>query len=178
MATAPRGGGGGRRRRGPGLSALLVVALIVVPLAEIAVIFAVGRAIGGWPTFGLLLAESLLGAWLVKREGRTAWRALTDALRTGRMPARELADGALLLVGGTLLLTPGFLTDLAGFFFVAPPTRPVARRLLQGAVERRLLAGTGGGGPFGGGSGGPFGGGGYGGGSGQGGPDVIPGEVR
>lgn len=160
-----------RGRRGPGLSALLVVALIVVPLAEIAVILAVGRAIGGWPTVGLLLAESLLGAWLMKREGRTAWRALTEALRTGRMPAKELTDGALLLIGGTLLLTPGFLTDLVGFFLVAPPTRPAARRLLQGAVERRLLAGVGWGGPFGPGPGrGP--------GPGAGGPDVIRGETR
>lgn len=131
-----------RRRRRPGLVPLMVVALIVVPLAEIGVILAVGRAIGGWPTVGLLLLESLLGAWLMKREGRTAWRALTDALHTGRMPARELVDGALILIGGTLLLTPGFLTDIAGFFCVAPPTRPVARRLLQGTVERRLLAGA------------------------------------
>lgn len=153
----------------------MVLALIVVPLAEIAIILAVGRAIGGWPTVALLLLESLLGAWLMKREGRTAWRALTEALRTGRMPARELTDAALILVGGTLLLTPGFLTDVAGFFVIAPPTRPVARRLLQGAVERRLLAGVGWGAGPGFRPAGPFG---SGGGRKPDEPDVIPGEIR
>jgi UPF0716 protein FxsA len=117
----------------------LAVSLLVLPLLEIVVIIAVGRAIGGWPTFLLLVAESALGAWLVRREGGRAWRALREALSTGRMPAGELADAALVLVGGTLLLTPGFVTDVAGFFFVLPMTRPVARRLLTRLVERRLL---------------------------------------
>lgn len=187
-SSGPSGPGARARRRGPGWPVLLVLTFIVVPLAEIAAILAVGRTIGGWPTVGLLLIVSLVGAWLMKREGRTAWRALTEALRTGRMPAREIVDGALILIGGTLMLTPGFLTDIAGLLLIAPPTRPAARRLLQGAVERRLLAGAGfgggppfGGGPFGGGpsgagpSSGPFGGGPDRPGDG---PDVIPGEVR
>lgn len=119
--------------------AVLVVLLLVVPTAEIAVIVAIGRAIGGWPTLALLVAESALGAWLVRREGARAWSALADALRTGRMPAGELGDAALVLVGGVLLLTPGFVTDVAGFFCVVPATRRVARRLLTRAIERRLL---------------------------------------
>ena len=126
------------RRRG-GLTAVLVVALLVVPTLEIAVIIAVGRSIGGWPTLGLLLVESALGAWLVRREGARAWRALQQALGSGRMPAGELSDAALVLVGGTLLLTPGFLTDVVGFMFVLPITRPLARRLLTRVLERRLL---------------------------------------
>ncbi|MGN6612614.1 MAG: FxsA family protein [Angustibacter sp.] len=129
----------GRRSRGGRALTALAVALLVLPLLEILVIIAVGRAVGGWPTFLLLVAESALGAWLVRREGGRAWRALREALSTGRMPAGELADAALVLVGGTLLLTPGFVTDVAGFFFVLPVTRPVARRLLTGLVERRLL---------------------------------------
>jgi UPF0716 protein FxsA len=72
------------------------------------------------------------------------------ALQTGRMPSRELTDAALVLVGGTLLLTPGFLTDIAGFFFVLPFTRPVARRLMERAVAARLLRGWGGPGGAGG----------------------------
>ena len=75
----------------------------------------------------LLVLESLLGAWFVRREGSRAWAALTTALNTGRMPSRELADAALVLVGGTLLLTPGFITDVVGFFFILPLTRPLAR---------------------------------------------------
>ena len=128
------------RRRSP-LVAVLVVLLVVVPIVEIAVLVAVGQAIGGWQTIGLLLVESALGAWLVRREGSRAWAALVSALRTGRMPSRELTDAALVLVGGTLLLTPGFVTDVVGFAFVLPFTRPLTRRLLVRLVERRLLAG-------------------------------------
>lgn len=116
---------------------LLVVAFLVVPLMEIYVIIQVGQVIGALPTVALLIAESLLGGWLVKREGRRAWQALRTALQLGRMPARELMDGALVLVGGTLLLTPGFVTDAVGFFLILPPTRPLARRLLTELVRRR-----------------------------------------
>ena len=128
-----------RRRRGRRWLTVLAIALLIVPIVEIAVIIAVGRVIGGWPTFLLLVLESALGAVLMRREGGRAWTALRSALASGRMPAGELADAALVLVGGTLLLTPGFVTDVAGFFFVLPVTRPVARRLLTRVVERRLL---------------------------------------
>ncbi|MGL5931038.1 MAG: FxsA family protein [Dermatophilaceae bacterium] len=117
-------------------------ALLVVPVLEIAVIVAVGRTIGGWPTLGLLIVESLIGAWLVKREGSRAFGALSEALRSGRMPSRQLADAALVLVGGALLLTPGFATDAVGFLFILPVTRPWARRWLEVVVARRLLGPT------------------------------------
>jgi len=115
----------------------LVLAFLAVPVVEIYVIIQVGQVIGAWPTVALLLLESLLGAWIVKREGSRAWAALRDSAGTGRLPATELADAGLVLVGGTLLLTPGFVTDLAGFFFVLPPTRPLARRLLGWFIARR-----------------------------------------
>lgn len=130
----------GRRRNW--LWTVLAVLLLVVPLLEVLVIIAVGRAIGGWPTFFLLLAESAFGAWLVRHEGGRAWQSLQTALTTGRMPSRQLADAALVLVGGVLLLTPGFLTDFVGFFLVLPFTRPAARRALEAVVARRLLAGV------------------------------------
>lgn len=118
----------------------LVVALLVTPIVEIAVIVQVGHQIGvGW-TLALLVAESLLGAWLVKREGRHAWQALRTAMSTGRLPGRELTDAALVLIGGTLLLTPGFVTDLVGFFFVLPFTRPLARRAMQSWLARRAVS--------------------------------------
>jgi len=137
MAPARRLTRGGRRR--PRLGWIVFVALLVVPVAEIAVIVAVGTVIGGWQTLALLLVESALGAYLVKREGRRSWQGLRAALNTGKMPGRELADAALVLIGGTLLLTPGFLTDIVGFFFILPATRPITRRWLQDVVERRLI---------------------------------------
>jgi UPF0716 protein FxsA len=115
----------------------LVLAFLVVPIVEIYVIVQVGEQIGVLPTVLLLLFESALGAWIVRREGRRAWLALRGAVNAGQLPSRELADAALVLVGGTLLLTPGFVTDVFGFFFVLPFTRPLARRLLAGYVARR-----------------------------------------
>lgn len=153
------------RRRVPwGLVALLFV---VVPLVELYIVVQASQAFGlGW-TVLLLIADSVLGAVMLKREGSAAFRALRDAVSAARVPARELADGALVLVGGTLLLTPGFVTDALGFFFILPFTRPLARGVLTRFIARRFLPmgpgrpGTPGGGPAGfGGPGGPGGSGG------------------
>ena len=128
---------------------MLAVAFVVVPLVEIWAILQVGRLVGPWWTIALLVLDSLVGAWLIRREGGRAWRALREALQGGRMPAREIADGALILVGGTLMLSPGFVLDLAGILLILPFTRPVARRMLTSVVERRLVVGPGLGGPLG-----------------------------
>lgn len=136
--TSPMSRLPGRRRR----RAVLLLLLIVVPILEILVIIAVDRVIGGWPTFLLLVAESVVGAWFVRREGAKTWRALSGALGTGHMPSREISDAALVLVGGALILAPGFLTDVVGFVLILPLTRPVARRVLEAVVARRLLGGV------------------------------------
>jgi UPF0716 protein FxsA len=119
---------------------VLLVAFVVVPLVEIYVLIQVGQVIGAWWTIGLLIADSVFGSWLIRREGRRAWQALNTALRSGQMPAKELADGALILVGGTLMLTPGFVSDALGLLMILPFTRPLARRLLTGVVTRHLVA--------------------------------------
>ncbi len=116
---------------------LLIGLFVALPILEIYVIVQVGSAIGALPTVLLLVVEALLGGWLVRREGKRAWEALRTATSTGRMPGRELADAALVLVGGTLLLTPGFVTDIFGFFFVLPFTRPLARRVVSAVIARR-----------------------------------------
>ena len=126
-----------RRRRGLGW--LLLVAFVVVPIVEIYVLIQVGQVIGPWWTILLLIADSILGTWLIRREGARAWRGLRTALDSGRMPARELADGALILIGGTLMLSPGFVTDAFGILLILPVTRPLFRRLLTGIVTRRLV---------------------------------------
>ena len=120
---------------------LVVVAFIVVPLAELWAILSVGDAIGVLPTILILLADSILGSLLLRWQGRGAWRRFVDALRTARMPSRELADGLLIVVGAALLLTPGFLTDVAGLLLLIPPTRALARRGLERGIARRLSAG-------------------------------------
>ena len=121
-------------------TAALFVAFVLVPLIEIYVLIQVGQVIGPWWTILLLVLDSLLGCWLIKREGGRAWQSLRTALQTGRMPARELADGALILVGGTLMLSPGFVTDALGILLILPFTRPVARRLLTRVVAQRLVS--------------------------------------
>jgi len=126
-----------RFRRGWPL-ALLLVLLVAVPTLEIWLIIQVGDAIGLWPTVGLLVAEALVGGWLVRREGGRTWRALSTALTTGRVPTGELADAALVLVGGLLLVLPGFLTDILGFLVLLPLTRPLARRVAAFFIARQV----------------------------------------
>src|SRR5881227_1063822 len=117
----------------------LLVLFIVVPLVEIYVIIQVGQAIGPWWTIGLLIADSILGAMLMRAQGRTAWRRFQAALAEGRAPAREVLDGALVIFGGALLLTPGFVTDIFGVAFLLPPSRAVIRRLLVRNVAARAF---------------------------------------
>jgi UPF0716 protein FxsA len=119
---------------------LLFIAFIAVPVLEIYVLIQVGQVIGAAPTVALLIADSLFGAWLVKRELRRTWVALREASAAGGLPTRELADGALLLVGATLLLTPGLVTDVLGFALVLPFTRPLFRRLIGWYLARKATA--------------------------------------
>lgn len=122
------------------MPALLVLLLVAVPLVEIYLLVQVGQVIGALPTIALLLVMSVLGAWLLRREGARTWSAFRAALAAGRVPAREVADGALVILGGALLLTPGFATDVVGLALVLPVSRAVFRRLLTGLVARRLGA--------------------------------------
>jgi UPF0716 protein FxsA len=128
-----------RPRRFPGW--LLALIFFGVPLLEILVLIRVGQAIGPWWTILLLVADSLLGAWLIRREGGRAFRALSEALSSGRMPARELADGILILAGGLMMISPGFVLDILGIVLILPFTRPIGRRMLTRVVSSKLLAG-------------------------------------
>ncbi len=109
----------------------LILLFIVVPIAELYVIIQVGEAIGLWPTLILLLADALLGSFLLKHQGRSAWRRFNQALAERRFPGKEVADGVLIIIGGTLLLAPGFLTDIVGIFLLVPPTRAIARSIMR-----------------------------------------------
>jgi len=117
----------------------LAILFILVPLAELAVIIAVGKTVGVLATLLLLLAFSLFGAWLAKREGLAAWRRFQLALAEGRVPTREVADGAMILLAGALLFTPGFLTDLVGLVLLVPPSRALARGWAPALARRRAF---------------------------------------
>lgn len=127
--------------------ALLVALFIVVPIVEIYFIVKVGELIGVWPTIALLIADAVLGSLLLRHQGRGAWRRFNAALAERRFPGREVADGALILIGGTLLLTPGFVTDVFGAILLIPPTRALVRRLLRAYAARRFTIVTIGGRP-------------------------------
>jgi UPF0716 protein FxsA len=127
---------------------LLVLLFIVVPIAELYVIIQVGELIGVWPTLLLLLIDAVGGAWLLKHEGRSAWRRFNLALAERRMPGKEVADGFLIILGGALLIAPGFITDIFGILLLVPPTRALARRVLRRwTIGRVAVVGFPGGGP-------------------------------
>jgi UPF0716 protein FxsA len=119
---------------------LLLLLFIVVPIAELALLIQVGQAIGVWWTIALLVADAILGSLLARSQGRAAWRRFNEALRGGRPPAREVLDGALVLFGGALLLTPGFLTDVLGLVLLLPPTRALVRAVLVRRFAARMVA--------------------------------------
>src|SRR4051812_32667563 len=110
---------------------LLVLLFIVVPILELWVIIEVGGLIGVVPTLLLLLADALLGSLLLRHQGRGAWQRFNKAIAERRFPGKEVADGLLIAIGGTLLLAPGFLTDIVGLLFLIPPTRAIVRGLLR-----------------------------------------------
>ena len=122
---------------------VLALLFLLVPVAELYVIYQVGDAIGVLWTFLLLAADSLLGSLLLKSQGRAVWRRFNDNLAQGRMPHREVIDGVLVIFGGAFLITPGFLTDIVGVTLLVPPTRAVVRRFLVRRLGRRVMVGGG-----------------------------------
>jgi UPF0716 protein FxsA len=121
---------------------LVVVLFIALPIAELYVIIKVGEAIGALPTIALLVLDSIIGAALLRHQGRAAWNRFNIALAENRVPAKETFDGAMVILGAALLLTPGFITDIFGFLLLIPPTRAFVRGASSWAVLRRFGFGT------------------------------------
>jgi len=119
---------------------VLFLVFVVLPIVELAVIIKVGAAIGVLNTIGLLLLMGALGSWLVKHEGLSVLRRVQLAMSEGRVPAAELLDGLLILIGGALMIAPGFLTDIVGLSLMLPPVRAVVRRMLRGRIETRVTS--------------------------------------
>lgn len=118
----------------------LVILFIAIPIVELFVLIQVGGAIGVLPTIALLIADSILGSLLMRSQGRRAWVRFNAAVAEGRVPAKEVIDGALVILGGALLLTPGFFTDVFGLLFLLPPTRALIRKLLVKRFSERMIA--------------------------------------
>lgn len=116
---------------------LLFLLFIVVPIIELYVIVQVAGGLGIFPTLALLITISIAGAWLVRREGSGIVPRIREALFSGRLPSNEIADGGLIMLGGSLLLTPGFVTDVVGFCLLIPPIRKVIRGQLMKRYELR-----------------------------------------
>ena len=116
---------------------LLLTLFILLPIAELYVIIQVGEWIGVLPTLAILVLDGFVGAALARSQGRTAWERFNRALAEGRVPAKETFDGAMIILGGALLLAPGFITDTIGFLLLIPPTRALTRNAVGRMAKRR-----------------------------------------
>jgi UPF0716 protein FxsA len=117
---------------------ILVIAMIVIPALEIWGLFQMGKLIGGWQTFALILLTGFIGAALARREGRRVWEYAQFQLRQGQVPAEAILDGICIFAGGIFLLTPGFLTDVLGFVLVFPLTRPAFKAWILIFIKKQL----------------------------------------
>ena len=115
----------------------LVLLFLVVPFVELFVILRVGDALGVVNTIALLILVSLVGGWLVKREGVGVLVRAQRRVQAGEIPGRELLDGVLILFAGALLMTPGFVTDVVGILLLLPPVRANLRSSVVRFLARR-----------------------------------------
>jgi UPF0716 protein FxsA len=119
----------------------LLLLFLVVPLLELYLLVWAGSVFGFWPTMGITLLSAILGGALAKREGLKVWRSWRRALTELRPPEQGVIDGVLVLVGATLLISPGVLTDVVGILFLVPFTRRIGARVIRRALDRRIADG-------------------------------------
>ena len=123
---------------------ILALLFLIVPIVEIYIIIQVGAAVGGWNAIALMILVSIVGAWMVRREGLSLIGRIQSQLNAGSLPTKELVDGLLVVMAGALMLTPGFLTDAFGLFCLFPPTRMIIRTVLIGRFANKVeVAGAG-----------------------------------
>lgn len=120
----------------------LFLLIIVIPAVDIGVLLFSGKVIGVWPTIALIILTGIIGAYLAKREGLQTIRRVQEQLSKGEIPGEAVLDGICILIGGTLLLTPGFITDVTGFFFLFPPTRRPIKFLILKVWRNRINKGN------------------------------------
>ena len=114
----------------------LLAVFIIIPLIELVILIKVGSYIGLWPTILIVVLTGVVGASLARYQGFLIINKIRSDVSSGRVPARELIDGLLVLIGGIVLLTPGFLTDIFGFVLLIPITRNVIKGFVRNQFER------------------------------------------
>ncbi len=119
----------------------LIILFTLVPVIEIYVLISAGQQIGILPTIGLIILTGIAGAALARSQGFTLLNRIQNELSQGRLPQEEMIDGAMVLAGGLLLLTPGFCTDLLGFFLLTPVTRQLLKGRIRNWLESRVRSG-------------------------------------
>ncbi len=119
----------------------LLLLFTTVPLIELALLVVIDRHIGLAATLALVIVTAMIGAWLAKSQGLRTLARLNKELQEGRMPAEPLLDGLMIFVAGAVLLTPGLLTDLFGFFLLAPAGRGLVRRAVAKRMKQRFATG-------------------------------------
>ncbi|MEF3303811.1 FxsA family protein [Paenibacillus sp. GYB003] len=120
---------------------VLLLLFIVVPALELWTIIEVGQRIGGWQTFILIVLTGIVGAYLAKKEAAKVWAYAQRDMAAGMAPTLAILDGICIFAGGVFLVSPGFLTDVAGILLVLPVTRPLFRKLLVAWIQKRLSRG-------------------------------------
>jgi UPF0716 protein FxsA len=114
----------------------LLTIFIIIPLIELVILIKVGSYIGLWPTILIVVLTGIIGAFLARYQGFMIINKIKSEVSSGKVPARELIDGLLILIGGIVLLTPGFLTDICGFFLLIPYTRNFIKGFVRSHFER------------------------------------------
>ncbi|MCK5355499.1 MAG: FxsA family protein [Methyloprofundus sp.] len=114
---------------------LVFLAFLIVPFIEIYLLLQIGGIVGVFPTIALVVLTAVIGVSLLRQQGMATWQRFQDNLQKGELPAYEMIEGPILLVGGALLLTPGFFTDIIGFACLIPQAR---KRIAQYIIEKRL----------------------------------------
>ncbi|QFT90160.1 phage T7 F exclusion suppressor FxsA [Bacillus sp. THAF10] len=117
---------------------LLLLLIIVIPALEIWVLITAGKLIGTIPTVLLIILTGIVGAWLAKQQGLFALKSAQQKMNSGQMPGEVIIDGLCILVGGVLLLTPGFITDAIGFALLLPGTRNLIKPSILRAIRNRI----------------------------------------
>jgi UPF0716 protein FxsA len=120
----------------------LLLAVILVPAVEIWGIIAVSDWIGGGAAFLLMLLTGLLGIYLIRKEGARAWQEAQRQMQAGQPPGPSLLNGLCILIGGALMLLPGFVSDIVGLSLIVPPSRKLYRGLILGWLEKRMRSGS------------------------------------